>query len=222
MKGYPGHTTSTSVVETKSPKVTFRNLDGKGDTDIRWIWTPQRTWKERPDGSVIESRDMPREAFKNHAVATSWDNLHLLYFSGYAVWNYVHAPFYFTWPGFATREIESHFEGQQKWRVLEVTYPDGFPTHCKVQKFYFDGDYKLKRLDYKADVAAGGSIAHYCFDHRKVDGLLVPMLRRAVLDPAGIAAGGRSAVLLDFVDVVVRDDVVPVKEGQPSSTKVRL
>jgi hypothetical protein len=40
---------------------------------------------ETIDGKIIESRDNPRAAFKGHAVETKWDNLHLVYFSGYAM-----------------------------------------------------------------------------------------------------------------------------------------
>jgi hypothetical protein len=49
--------------------------------------------------------------------------------------------------------------------VLEVAYPDGVPSHTKVQKFYFDPDLLLRRMDYVTDVADGVA-AHYCFDQR--------------------------------------------------------
>lgn len=39
------------------------------------------------DGEVIEERPSPREAFEGHVVTTPWDALHLVYFSGYAMWN---------------------------------------------------------------------------------------------------------------------------------------
>ena len=102
-------------------------------------------------------------------------------------------------------EIDNDLEDPTaaKPRVLDVTYPDNMHTHCKVQKYYFDSKYVLRRLDYTADVTGGMPVAHYLFDHRKVDGLLLPMLRRAVRDPEGIEAGGESAVSLNFHDVKV-------------------
>jgi hypothetical protein len=103
-----------------------------------------------------------------------WDDLDHAYFLGYALWNYMLTPVYFRWPGFATRELEP-WKGLAR---LEVTYPEGFPTHCRVQTFFFDRDARLVRLDYTADVF--GPIArgaHLCEDHRELGGLVVPTHR---------------------------------------------
>ena len=118
------------------------------------------------------------------------------------------APFFFTWPGFETREVENQLKGdvEGKWRVLEVTFPEELHTHCRVQKFYVDDSYVVRRMDYSAEVTGSLPTAHMLFDHRKVDGLLFPMLRRAVRNPDGLTAGGPSAVLLDFYDAVVVDE----------------
>ena len=214
IKGYPGHRLVNILVDMgPTPKVSFWNLVGDHDFETKYVWTPQRVWKEAPDGSIIDSRDAPREAFKGHSVTTPWDHLHLLYFSGYAMFNYVHAPFYFTWPGFSTREIDNPLKDpiSEKWRVLEVTYPDEIPTHCKTQKFYFDEKSILRRLDYLADVVGSGPTAHQLYDHWSVDGVLLPMLRRAVRDPDALIAGGPSAVLLNFHDIAVNDEFVKSK-----------
>ena len=206
-KGYKGHHLLSVVIDTQSAKVTFRNLLGDQDYETLWIWTPQRVWKELPNGSTIDSRDAPREAYKGHSVATPWDDFHLLYFRGYAIWNYALTPFFFTWPGFETRQVETHLKGEEaNWRVLEVTFPKDVHTHCPVQRFYFDEKHILRRLDYNADVVAGTPTAHYLFDYRKVDGLLFPMLRRAVVNPTALLAGGPSAVLLDFYNVAVKHE----------------
>jgi hypothetical protein len=142
---------------------------GNGDPDDRWIYTPSRTWIERHDGSIIAEREKPREAFADHTRMTPWDELHLTYFVGYAMWNYLATPFCFTMPGFVTRELDSHTENGQIWRVLEVTFPDSVPTHCKVQKFYYDDNFMLRRMDYTADVVKGAA-SHYCWDHKEFGG----------------------------------------------------
>ena len=129
-----------------------------------------------------------------------------LYFSGYALWNYFMTPHYLLWPGFETRELDSHTEAGQTWRVLEVIYPDDFPTHCKVQKYYFDDKYRLRRLDYSVDIIKGGRAAHYLFDDTEVDGLVFPMLRRALSLVEGQQPTGPSLVLLNFQSIVVRDE----------------
>ena len=209
LKGYPGHRLVSGVIEPKKRRVTYWNVLGDGDNETKWIWTPDRVWKER-DGSIIETRHSPREAFKGHVLTTRWDHFHLLYFMGYAMWNYIMAPFYFTWPGFSTKEIENDLsEGvDARWRVLEVTYPDDFHTHCKIQKYYFDEGFRLRRLDYFAEVVASpDSAAHMCFDHRDVHGLLFPMFRRVVTAPKRLAEGGPASVMIDFHKVIIRDEI---------------
>lgn len=57
-----------------------------------------RAWIEDRDGRVVEERADPRASFAGHVLATPWDRLHLLYFAGYANWNYFTAPFLLTEP----------------------------------------------------------------------------------------------------------------------------
>ena len=60
-----------------------RNRLGNQD---RWMFTRNRVWIERRDGTVVEERSDPRAAFAGHVRETPWDRLHLTYFLGYAVW----------------------------------------------------------------------------------------------------------------------------------------
>ncbi|KAJ9604609.1 hypothetical protein H2200_010723 [Cladophialophora chaetospira] len=198
IKGYPGRQTVSAYVDTKQPRVIFYNLGGRlDDPHLRWIWTPKYLSIERPDGSVVLSREDPFKHFEGHTLHTPWDDLDLLYFRGYAMWNYLMTPFYFTWPGIRTKEVEEHTENGQTWRVLEVTYPDDFATHCRVQRFYYDERYQLRRLDYASEVIQGSPVAHYVYDEKKVDGIMFPMLRRALNMKNGVGVG-RSMVLINF------------------------
>lgn len=143
LKGFPGHHRPAVSIDTAKPRAVFQRLGG--GPDDRWIFTPDRVWVERRDGEVVEERSNPRAAFAGHERSTPWDRLHLTYFLGYAIWNYLTVPFLFTRDGFTTRELEEHVEGNERWRVLEVTYPDDVPAHTKVQKLYFDEQFMLKR-----------------------------------------------------------------------------
>ena len=212
MKGFPTPIKTTCYVDTKQPRVVFHDFGGHQDEpNLRWIWTPDKVWNERPDGKVLQGQDNPRETlYVDHTLQTPWEDLQILYFSGYALWNYFMAPFYFTWPGFETRELEPHVENDQTWRVLEVTYPDAFPTHCKTQRYYYDSNFQLRRLDYSVDVIPGSGAAHYAFDEEAVDGLMIPKLRR-VLSNRGPQPSGPSMVLLNFQDIVVRKETEPSK-----------
>ena len=69
---------------------------------------------------------------------TKWDQLQRLYFLGYAMWNYLAAPFIFVRDGFDIQELAPHNEDGQRWRVLQVRYPKDIPTYCDTQQFYFD------------------------------------------------------------------------------------
>jgi hypothetical protein len=201
LKGYPGHRRPTVSIDTQAPRTVIQHLEGGND---RWIYTPNRVWIERPDGWVVEERSNPRAAFAGHVRSTPWDRLHLTYFLGYAIWDYLTAPFLFTRPGFRVRELESHVEVRDSWRVLEVTYPDDVPAHTSVQKMYFDSEGQLKRLDYETDVL-GGVAAHYCYDPKTFDGLVLPTLRRVVRrTPEGPILSGPTSFILDYTEVRIR------------------
>ena len=202
VKGFPRHLQPSCSIDVRDCRVTFQRLGV--DPDERWIFTADRVWIERRDGSVIQERHRPRDAFAGHTWETKWDALHLTYFIGYAMWNYVSIPFLLANPDFVTRELDKHRENDEDWRVLEVIYPDSVPAHTKVQKFYFGPDLLLRRMDYVTDVA-GGVAAHYCFDHRSYDGITMPTLRRIVSRTSETAkVTGRTGFLLDYIDVEVR------------------
>jgi hypothetical protein len=203
LKGYSGHRRPSASVATAAPRTVIQRLGD--ESDDRWIFTPNLVWIERRDGTIVEERSNPRAAFAGHVRDTPWDRLHLTYFLGYAIWNYLTTPFLFSGPGFTTREFGAHVEGGEAWRVLEVTYPDDVPAHTKVQKLYFGGDFMLRRLDYVADVL-GGVAAHYCYDHVMIDGLVFPTLRRVVRrTPEGPLLSGRTSFILDYTNLVVRE-----------------
>jgi len=202
LKGYPGHRRPSASVDAATPRTVFQRLGD--ESDDRWIFTANRVWIERRDGTIVEERSDPRAAFAGHVRETPWDRLHLTYFLGYAVWNYLTTPFLFARTGFAARELEAHVEGRETWRILEVTYPDDVPAHTKVQKLYFGDDFMLRRLDYVTDVL-GGVAAHYCYDQVTIDGLVFPTLRRVVRrTPEGPLLSGRTSFILDYTNLVVR------------------
>ncbi len=125
------------------------------------------------------------------------------------MWNYLVAPFFLLRSDFSVKELDNHTEYGELWRVLEITWPDDIPAHHRVQKFYFDTEtFMLKRFDYFADVFQANA-SHYCFDHKTFAGIVMPTIRRVVRrDPESgqVFWHGRTSFLLDYVDVVVRDE----------------
>jgi len=197
--------------DTTVPRTEIQGMDLEHPTDT-WIFTHDRVWTQSTDGTIKQSRTSPREGYKSRELHSQWDQLNFLYFMGYALWNYTTIPFAFAAPGFEMKEVEEHWEPgylnsngvAESWRVLEVHFPDNYDTHSKVQKMYFDRE-KLwvRRMDYVAEVA-GGIAAHYCFDHKVVKGIVVPMLRRVVSRVPGTSTSlvtARTGFLLNYFDV---------------------
>jgi hypothetical protein len=121
----------------------------------------------------VERRD-PRAAFEKLRRQVHWDDLDLLYFAGYAWWNYMAFPFMLERPGF---EVE-----ERPGRVLAVRFPDGFPTHSPEQLYHLDEQHRLVRHDYTAHVfGAWARAKHLSSEHRFFDGLLVPTKRRVYM-----------------------------------------
>jgi hypothetical protein len=146
------------------------------DRQVRF--TPQRLVLETDAGETVETRENPRAAFEGHGFETPWDDLHVAYFSSYALWTYLTQPFLYAYPGFVTREIEPWQEDGETWGRLEVTFPDQIASHTKTQVTYFGPDGLMRRHDYAVDVLAGASGAHYIGAYRTIDGLRVPTRRR--------------------------------------------
>jgi hypothetical protein len=76
---------------TKRARAVLQRIHG--DPDYRSIFTADRVWIERRDGEVVEERFEPRASFSGHDRCTPWDRLHLTYYLGYAIWNYLTVPF---------------------------------------------------------------------------------------------------------------------------------
>jgi hypothetical protein len=200
VKGRPDGLPNISMqIDTQQPKLAIWPFKGVGDIGH---FTPDQVWIEH-DGMILEQRSSPRDSFAGHVRTTPWDNLHELYFTGYAFWNYFNTPFILRQDGIESREIERHVENGETWRRLQVKFPTGFPTHCSEQVFYFSDGGLLQRLDYITEVA-GGVASHYCFDHATFGGLTFPMLRRVVRrSAAGPELSGPTAVLVVIQDIRV-------------------
>jgi hypothetical protein len=136
---------------------------------------------ETADGEVLESRADPRPLFFGRPGLRRnlrWDALDATYFAGYAWWNYLNAPYLLTREGMTVQEAEPWSPDGETWRRLEVDFPDGLDTHSPHQVFYYDGELRLRRHDYVAEVVGGWAhAAHMCADHVDSGGLVFPTRR---------------------------------------------
>jgi len=115
------------------------------DRNERIVFTPNQISLESESGGVLETRTNPRAAFSKQPANAKWDKLDAGYFVSYALWGYLTTPFLYTYPGFVVREVEPWSENGERWRVLEVTFPDGYAAHTKTQYVYFGPDGLVRR-----------------------------------------------------------------------------
>jgi hypothetical protein len=70
-------------------------------------------------------------------------------------------------------------EGKETWRVLRVYFPGSIETHCQVQDFFFDEEFKLRRHDYSVNIAGGFPAAQLMLEYTAANGMHLPSKRRA-------------------------------------------
>jgi hypothetical protein len=146
--------------------------------DRRSIFEPERVAMEKSDGTLIEARDNPKSSFAGQQRETPWDDFHVAYFQGEALWTYLNTPFLYTHAGFVTEEITSIQVESESWRRLKVTFPDHVKSHTREQVSCFGPDGLLRRHDYTVDILGGATGLNYASEYRDVDGIIVPTRRR--------------------------------------------
>jgi len=166
-----------NIVMTIDAKVERLVTDFPGQ-DKRSIFEPDHVAIEKADGTLIESRDNPEESFKGQQRETPWDDIHVAYFCGEALWTYVNTPFLYTHEGFGTEEISSIQVEGETWRRLKITFPDHVKSHTRQQISCFGPDGLLRRHDYTVDILGGATGLNYASEYRNVDGIIVPTRRR--------------------------------------------
>lgn len=165
------------VIMTIATKKERLVMDFPGQ-DKRSIFGPDRVVMEKKDGTLIEARNDPEKSFEGHQTSTPWDDIHVAYFSGEALWTYLNTPFLYTHEGFATEELSSIQADGETWRRLKVTFPDSVKSHTREQISCFGPDGLLRRHDYTVDILGGATGLNYASDYRDVDGIIVPTKRR--------------------------------------------
>jgi len=192
-------------IDTGSPNAIFEPYPREGSTGV---FAGDVVRVLDAEGDVIEERDDPRAAFFGTSGLrrnVRWDSLDALYFAGYAMWNYMTIPFLFDEEGFEVEEGDSLETDSGEWRRLDVRFPEGFPTHCREQSFYFDAQGLLRRHDYVPEVVASfADAAHLVSGHREVDGLVFGTNRRVVPKaPGGRPLPGPNVVWIELDSIAV-------------------
>ncbi|WCT10697.1 hypothetical protein [Mucilaginibacter jinjuensis] len=130
---------------------------------------------------TIEAMDNPRASFAGFNYNDPWSLLQLTYFSGYAIWNYLCAPFFFADPAFKVAEIEPWQENGKVYRCLQVTFPKHLATHSRVEKLYINEDGLIDRLDYEVEVVGNTAAANYIENYIIFQGIKFGTKRRVYM-----------------------------------------
>jgi len=162
------------VAETKRERLT---MDFPGQNK-RTVFDPTRIVIETSQGELITACDDPEKSFEGHQRETPWDDVHVAYFSGEAMWTYLNTPFLYAQPGFETEEISSIQADGETWRRLKIEFPESVKSHTRVQISCFGPDGLLRRHDYTVDVLGGAAGLNYAYDYRNIDGIIIPTTRR--------------------------------------------
>jgi hypothetical protein len=175
VKGKPD--TLKNVVLTADTQTERLTVDFP-DQNKRARFEPNRIVIETENGGLIEARDNPEKSFEGQLRETPWDDIHVAYFVGEALWTYLNTPFLYTHEGFVTEEIPSIEVDGETWRRLKVTFPDHIKSHTRQQISCFGPDGLIRRHDYTVDILGGATGLNYASDYRDVDGIIVPTKRR--------------------------------------------
>jgi|ERR1700704_5528051 hypothetical protein len=107
-------------------------------------------------------------SFADHHAEPPWDDLHVAYFSSYALWTYLKIPFVYTDPSVVTEELPTWQEDGEEWRPLKVAFPDSIETHSCEQISYFGQDGLLRRHAYTVDILGGVGGLNYASRYRNI------------------------------------------------------
>ncbi|MBL8310589.1 MAG: hypothetical protein JNL19_09230 [Burkholderiales bacterium] len=154
-------------VHPHSRRVVLRDFHTPGWTGL---WTPQRVQLRDERGALFRERADPRYSFRRFVKNFAWDELDMLYFAGYALWNYLSFPFLLLSAGVDVREPMDGVARRQ--RELWATFDPSIITHSATQRFVLTRNLHLTRHDYTADVIGRwAKAANLCTASEVVDGL---------------------------------------------------
>ncbi|MET4278389.1 MULTISPECIES: hypothetical protein [unclassified Bradyrhizobium] len=170
----------TAEGSTRTQSVRFTGITGGEHSGS---FQPDAITIESLEGEILRTWRNPSLAFTEAGSPTLVDELHLVFFCGVAIWNYLTNPFLLAHPDVVVEELPPWQENNESWRRLRAQFPPGLITLAPEQIFYFDDNALQRRTDHDL---FGMKVAHYSWAHDSFGGIVVPTLRRAqTLRPDG-------------------------------------
>ena len=182
---------------TKSQSIRFSGFADPGQCGL---YQPDCVTIESPEGNVLRSWSSPQQAFLQQSKTMPWDELHLVFFCGFSIWNDLTTPFLLAHPDVKVEELPPWQEHGQLWRRLMAFFPAELVTHSPEQTFYFDALGLQCRTDHDL---LGTKVAQYSWAHQEFSGIVLPTLRRSLaLAPDGTAIPKPSLMDVEIFDAV--------------------
>jgi hypothetical protein len=190
-------------ISTQKPSV---EINGFLSRDTTSTFTPAQVEIHKP-GTPARLRQNIRNTFGGLRTLLWWDDLEMLYFAGYVLWNYSQLPFLLTWPALVIKSGTPYQENGETWSRLDVTFPADFPAHSQQQSFFFDENGLLRRHDYyvaiMSKLARG---ARYIHSYTDVNGFKLPSRIEIKLRGAGNGYAQRPSLgFVDFDDMSLEE-----------------
>lgn len=187
----------TAEGSTRTQSVRFTGITGGEQSGS---FHPDAITIESLDGQVLRTWRNPSLAFPTNGVHALSDELHLVFFCGVAIWNYLTTPFLLAHPDVVVEELTPWPEHAGTWRRLRAQFPPGLISLASEQIFYFDENALQRRTDHDL---LGARVAHYSWAHQSFGGIVVPTLRRTL----SLQADGTVVAKPVLIDVEIFDAV---------------
>lgn len=158
---------------TRTQSIRFTGITGGEQSGS---FQPDAITIESVDGDVLQTWSNPNLAFAHAGPQVLADELHLIFFCGVAIWNYLTTPFVLARPDVIVEELPPWQEGTETWRRLRAQFPPGLATLAREQTFHFDANALQRRTDHDL---LGMKAAHFSWAHESFGGIVVPTLRRS-------------------------------------------
>ncbi|WP_063995388.1 hypothetical protein [Bradyrhizobium sp.] len=187
----------TAEGSTRTQSVRFTGITGGEHSGS---FQPDAITIESLEGEILRTWRNPSLAFTEAGSPTLVDELHLVFFCGVAIWNYLTNPFLLAHPDVVVEELPTWQENNESWRRLRAQFPPGLITLAPEQIFYFDDNALQRRTDHDL---FGMKVAHYSWAHDSFGGIVVPTLRRAqTLRPDGTVVAKPVLMDVEIFDAV--------------------